>query len=175
MENLRKITDKEIKILKIENRVSYIFCILAFLFTALANLLIYLTIGKINLLTIIIDIAISIIAILLVYIINKPRNKDITNRIKTFELKEVLETRKEVDYEAGSGALYLPVFAKLCSKFWGQSMRSYDKYVLILTSDRTEIHTIDKELFQTIKKGDLVEVYYSKYGNTFLGITSHKE
>lgn len=175
MKNYRELTKKDIKTLKMENRTSYIACLILFLFVGVVNLLIYLISGGISHLTIKIDAVIAIVAFGVVYFVNKPRNKDIAERIKIYELRKVVEIRKEIDYEAGSAALYLPIAAKISWRFWGKPMKPYDKYTLFLASNNVEIHTIDEELHRTIQVSDFVEVYYSKNGNSFLGIALHKE
>lgn len=159
MGNYRKFTEEDLKIIKAENKTNYMLCLLLFSLIAVVNLLIYVTIGNIDSPTLLVDLALIIIATTMVHNANKLRNKDLEERVKRYELRKVIETRKETDHTTRVGII----------------MKPYDKYTLFLASNNVEVHTVDEKLYKTVKSGDFVEVYYSKNANSFLGIALHNE
>lgn len=63
----------------------------------------------------------------------------------------------KVDFETGSGSLYIPVLGDLFPNLWGQKMNPVDKW--ILTIDNI-IYTVDKDFYDSVSEGDKVEIYY---------------
>ncbi|MFV0419044.1 MAG: hypothetical protein ACK5KT_09980 [Dysgonomonas sp.] len=68
--------------------------------------------------------------------------------------------RKEykVDFESGSGSLYIPILGDLFPNLWGQKMNPIAKWILII--DNTE-YCVEKDLYDNIKEGDSVEILHT--------------
>lgn len=67
--------------------------------------------------------------------------------------------RKEykLDFEAGSGSLYIPILGDLFPNLWGQKMNPVDKWILII--DNTT-YTVNKDFYDSVSEGDSVEICY---------------
>ena len=63
----------------------------------------------------------------------------------------------KVDFEAGSGSLYIPVLGDLFPNLWGQKMNPVDKWILVI--DNTT-YPVDKEFYDRVSECDSVEIYY---------------
>ena len=63
----------------------------------------------------------------------------------------------KVDFEAGSGSLYIPVLGDLFPNLWGQKMNPVDKWILVI--DNTT-YPVDKDFSDRVSEGDSVEIYY---------------
>jgi len=74
-------------------------------------------------------------------------------------MKTGIVKKKEykVDYEAGSGSLYIPLLGDLFPNLWGQKMNPVDKWILII--DNTE-YCVGKDIYDNITEGDSVEICY---------------
>lgn len=63
----------------------------------------------------------------------------------------------KVDFETGSGSLYIPVLGDLFPNLWGQKMNPVDKWILTIDN---MIYTVDKDFYDSVSEGDKVEIYY---------------
>ncbi|MBP1637797.1 MAG: hypothetical protein H6Q18_586 [Bacteroidetes bacterium] len=163
-------TKEEIDEIKYAKRYGYIFSSAFIVFGATLLLLIYsfnrfIDFSDLNVIAIIIS-TIGLSYLILVGM-NRKINKDLKSEKKLIETKIVEKKEKTIDYEVGSGSLYVPVLGKLFPKIWGQEMKSYE--VLRLTIDG-EKYNVGKDIFDNIKEGDNIELHWSYYGEIFLGI-----
>lgn len=168
-----KLSTKDIKLIKYEKRIGYVFSSGLFVLGIIWNLS-YLTSSEngVSYLMILINLAIIIVCLLIPYFMNRKYNLDIKYGIKSIKVEAVQNKEELVDYEPGSGKLYIPILGDLFPKQWGQKMRKVHKFVLIIDGAQ---YNIDKNLFDKVKKGDEVEMYYAKYSEMFLGIDKKRK
>lgn len=74
-------------------------------------------------------------------------------------MKTGIVEKKEykIDFEAGSGSLYIPILGDLFPNLWGQKMNLIDKWILVV--DNTEYY-VGKDIYDNITEGDSVEIDY---------------
>lgn len=65
----------------------------------------------------------------------------------------------KVDFEVGSGSLYIPVLGDLFPNLWGQKMNPVDKWILVI--DNTT-YVVDKDFYDSVAEGDRIGIYYDK-------------
>jgi len=65
----------------------------------------------------------------------------------------------KVDFEAGSGSLYIPILGDLFPNLWGQKMNPVDKWILVI--DNTT-YFVDRDIYDRVHEGDSVEIDYNK-------------
>jgi hypothetical protein len=110
--------------------------------------------------------------ILLSFLINRKLNKDLKFGTKKIRIEEVTKKEDKTSYEAGSGTLHIPILGDLFPKLWSKKMKPSYKVFLIINNYRYEI---DKQLYDKVKKGDLVEMHYSQCSETLLSIEQAKK
>ena len=164
----RPLTEKEVKTIRSEKRMGYVFAALVFTIGAFISLV--LTLLKTNatlplVLTIVITMGLSL---LVLYLVNRKHNLDIRNGQKYLKPAKLVDKEKFVSYEAGSGMLYIPILGDLFPKLWGQKMRPATKYYLIVNGEK---HEVDEDTYNTVDPGDEVMMNYTSIGNNLLGIT----
>lgn len=93
---------------------------------------------------------------------NDPKPENETIRIEKIQKKE-----EEPSYEAGSGAMYIPILGDLFPKLWGQKMNPGSRYRLLINGCS---YSVEKELFDKVKEDDSVEMHFSKNGKNLLYI-----
>ena len=64
----------------------------------------------------------------------------------------------KVDFEAGSGSLYIPVLGDLFPNLWGQKMNPVDKWILVINNTT---YSVNKDFYDSVSEGDKVEIYYN--------------
>jgi hypothetical protein len=167
-------TNEEIKDIKYAKRYGYVFSSAFMLFGIILLIVNYTQEKAINILdirtltTIFLTIGVSY---LILFGMNRKINKDLKFEKKLIETKTVEKKENTVDYEVGSGSLYIPGLGKLFPKIWGQEMKSFN--VLRLTIDGEE-YSVGKEIYENVKEGDSIELHWSYYGEIFLGIRLKK-
>ena len=164
-----QLTEKDIKIIKYERRSGIVFSSMFLTFGGILNL-IYLASGRFNIdwtLTFIIDIGIIAFSILLLYFLTRKYNKDLKSGIRKTRVEKVIRKEEQTVYEAGSGALYIPILADIFPSLWSQRMRPIYKHNLIINNYR---YKVDNMIYENIKNGDLVVMYYSEFSETLLSI-----
>ena len=160
-----KLTKENIKTLKYEKRIGFVFAGLIIAFGALINLFIIVSSPEKNwLLLLLIDLCIVGLSYLVAFSMNRKINRDLREGIKVVKTEKIEIKKSEIDYEVGSGALYIPILGDLFSKLWGHKMKEYSKYILIINGVG---HTVEKELFDSVIEGGLIEVHNSKYSDIF--------
>ncbi|HBS86905.1 MAG: hypothetical protein A2W91_12805 [Bacteroidetes bacterium GWF2_38_335] len=166
----RELTEKDRKVLKDEKRIGFVFAGLILSFGGLLNLCYfvwnkseqeYLMIG-------IIDLGVFFLAYLICNRINLKVNRDLKVNIKEILKRKVEEKNEEKSYEAGSGALYIPILGWLFPKLWGQKMRETKKY-LIFTADKK--YEVDKDIYDDLKKDTDFYIHFAKHSETVLSFS----
>ena len=168
-----KLSDKDIKIIKYERRPGIVIPLMILTLAGLFNL-IYLSNSNNSIsqiIILIINSGIITFCVFLSFLINWNYNKDLKAGTKKIEIERVNKKEERTIYEAGSGTLYLPILGYLFPKLWGQPMKPIQKLHLIINHCR---YDIEKEMYDNIKEGDLVEMYYSQYSEILLGIELHR-
>jgi len=162
------LSSEDIKILRKQKRVGYTFSLLFFAFVFLFDLIYFLIQDKINWILIIsVNIGIIVLSFIVLYLMNRQYNKDIKKGEKVILKRNVEKKESLTEYEAGSGALYVPVLGNLFPKIWGQKMRSQNNYYIIANSRK---YLVEKSFFDKIQPGDPINIYFSSYSSTFQGI-----
>ncbi|PKP19940.1 MAG: hypothetical protein CVU05_10210 [Bacteroidetes bacterium HGW-Bacteroidetes-21] len=163
----RELTDKDRKVLKYEKRIGYVFSGLIICFGGLFNLLYFVLneTGQNYLMVSLIDLGILLLAYFVCNRINLKVNRDLKDNLKELLKRKVDKTIEEKSYEAGSGALYIPILGDLFPKLWGQKMRETRKYY-VFTSDTK--YEVDKDVYDELKKGTDFYIHFAKHSETAL-------
>lgn len=163
-----KLTDKDIQRLKNEKRTGFIFSELVLAMGGLFSL-IYWVINPdmegTNLL--LMDTGVIGVSILVSYFMNKQYNKDLNSGTKIILMETVQGKENHKSHKANSGAMYIPILGDLFPKLFGQKMQPALKLNLIINGYRFEV---EKNVFDEVKKDDLIEMHYTIYSEIFLGI-----
>ncbi len=168
-----KLTDNDIKTIKNEKRMGYLFSGIILAFGFLFNLISILAFPEIELTTIaLVDLLIILLCILISYFVNRKFNMDLKSGTKTIKVAQIQKKQMQTSYEAGSGALFIPILGNLFPKLWGQKMKPSDKFNLVIDAVSYEIN---KELYDIVNAGDSVEMNFSKHSKILLGISKKTE
>lgn len=163
----KKLTEKDIKILKYEKRIGYVFSGLILCFGGLFNL-IYFILTKVNpeyLMVGLINLSFVSLSLFVCYSINKKVNLDLQKNTKQLIPFNIVEKIEEKSYEAGSGAMFIPILGNLFPKLWGQEMRESMKYYIVSEKQK---HEVEKEVYDYCKKGDIIFVHTAVHSLTVL-------
>lgn len=166
----KNLTEKDIKILKYEKRIGYVFSGLILCFGGLFNL-IYFILTKVNpeyLMLGLINFGIVLLSLFVCYSINKKVNLDLQKNTKQLIPFNIVEKIEEKSYEAGSGAMFIPILGNLFPKLWGQEMRESMKYFIV--SEKRK-HEVEKEVYDYCKKGDTIFVHTAVHSETVLNFS----
>ena len=158
----QRLTEQDIKELRYQCRPGLVFPIMIIIIVPIFVLMI-LNGFDINYSKTDIGILILIIvsfSILIGHLITRKYLSDIRNGIKEFEIKKIKRKESKLDYEAGSGTLYI-----------GQDMKGFDSYSLIIDNYR---YHVDKELFEDCKDGDEVIFFFGPLSRFRLSIELRK-
>jgi hypothetical protein len=167
-----ELTKQDRKILKYEKRVGHVFAGIILTFGILLSLIFFATnherdglliLLKAWSLLLLMDLIIISLSCLTAFLMNRKVNKDLNAGIKIVTTEKIEWKEHKIDYEAGRGSLYIPGLGDMFPKLWGQKMRPYSKYILILKGIE---YNIEKELFDSVEKGDFVEIHNAKYSET---------
>jgi hypothetical protein len=163
----RDLTEKDRKVLKYERRIGYVLSGLIICFGGFFNLFYFVLnkTGQDYLMVSFIDLGILLLAYFVCNRINKKVNRDLKDITKELLKKRVEKKIEEKSYEAGSGALYIPILGDLFPKLWGQKMRETRKY-FIFTSDTK--YEVEKDVYDDLKKGTDFYVHVATHSWTFL-------
>ena len=165
-----KLTDKDRKVLKYERRIGFVFSGLIVCFGGLFNLL-YFVLNKTELdylMVYLIDLGILLLAYFVCNRINLKVNRDLKDNTKELLKKRVDKKIEDKSYEAGSGALFLPILGNLFPKLWGQKMRETRKYYLFTSDTKYEV---DKVVYDDLKKDTDFYVHFAKHSETVLNFS----
>lgn len=166
----KELTDKDRKVLKYERRIGFVFSGLILSFGGLFNL-IYFVLNKIEqnyLMVILIDLGIVLLSYSVCNRINLKVNRDLKDNKKELLKKRVDKKIEEKSYEAGSGALYIPILGDLFPKLWGQKMRETRRYYIFTSDSKYEV---EKEVYNDLKKDTDFYVHFAKHSETVLNFS----
>ena len=162
-----ELSENDIKKLKYERRIGYVFMIIIYTFGGLFNLMCYIM-EEINLSLIVlifINFGIILLGILVAVLINRDVNKDLKSNDKIVSVKKIIEKHTEKSYEAGSGSLYIPVLGDIFPKLWRQEMRETTKYFIVT---ETYKHEVEKHEYEMFEIGETILVHYGKISGIVL-------
>ncbi|MBB4035523.1 hypothetical protein GGR21_001416 [Dysgonomonas hofstadii] len=160
-----ELTVDDIKYIKGEKRIAYVFSSMLFFFLLLFSLAYYLIYG-IDCIFLIIDASLLPFCFLLPVLMNKKYNTDVKSGVKTAKIEKVQSKEQTKSYEAGSGNLYIPVLGNLFPKMWGSHPRMSYIYYLIINNIR---YRAGKESYEKVESGDYIEVFYTTYSHMQIG------
>jgi len=164
-----ELTKENKKTLKYEKRIGFVFSGLVIAFGALFSLVYIVSNNEKSwLLFTSINFGLIGLSYLIAFSMNRKINKDLRAGIKVVRTEKVEKKMSKIDYEAGSGALFIPILGNLFPKLWGHKMKEYSKYTLVIEGVG---HDVEKELFDSVVEGDLIEIHNSKNSNIFLEFT----
>jgi len=168
-----KLTETDIKKIKYEKRMAFIFSGLLLCFGGLFNLAYILT-NKDRNWTILSLVNLSLLGLcaLIVRLMNRKYNNDLNDGMKIKKLEKVERKENITSYEAGSGAMHSPILGTLFPKIWGQKMKPNQKYILVVNNYEYEV---EKEVFEKVSENEFVEMLYAKHSEMLLGIENHKD
>ena len=152
------LTQEDRKILKYEKRIGYVLSMFIFALGGILSL--YLYVEENWLFFKLISSGTVILSFLTAFLINRKINKDLKTGTKFVRKERIMGTKHEIDYEAGSGALQ------------GGKMKPYSKYTLIINGIA---YNIEKELFENVKEGDLIEIHEAIFSGVLLGFKKLKK
>ncbi|MFA5851022.1 MAG: hypothetical protein WC833_14220 [Bacteroidales bacterium] len=168
MSELMELTESDIKVLKGEKRIAYVFSGMVLVFGLLFNILYMIMIVNNDLLILLsVDAAIILLSFLISYWMNKKINKDIREETTLLRLAEVQGKETVASYEAGSGTLHIPILGDLFPKLWSQKMRESSKFYLIIERYRYEV---GQELYERVNEKEFVKMYFSQHSDILLRI-----
>jgi len=162
-----ELTQQDIKELKYEKRIGYVFAGIILTFCAFFNLWFFATncerewsllLLRDWLLVLLTDFVILILSLLTTFLINRKINKDLFAGIKIVTTEKIEWKEHRIDYKAGSGVK-------------APGMKPFSKYIFILNGIA---YNVEKELFDSVEKGDLVEIHTAKCSEALLGIKKKK-
>lgn len=167
-----KLTPEDIAALRYERRFGYLFPALLLALAVLLNAINFIVKIVPDVITVIfINAAVLMLCLLIHFKISHKVNLDLREGIKVWKKAKVQDKESNVSYEAGSGAMHIPVLGNLFPKLWGQEMRDSSCFYLILNSTRYEV---SRELFEEVNVGDEVRIYYAQNSHSRLGIEKLK-
>lgn len=165
------LTENDRNTIKYERRIAYIFSSTILAFLALFNLVYLKTEQPKNwIIFILVDLGMILMSILVSYFMNKPYNQDLADGTKIIKVEKIQKKEIQIDYEVGSGSLFIPILGNLFPKIWGQEMKEIKKNNLIINGKRYEVQ---KDFFEKVKKDDNVELHYSNISQILLGIETN--
>jgi len=168
-----QLTETDIKKIKYEKRMAFVFSSLLLLFGGFCNLVyIVLSQDKSWILLFVGDFCLIGLCSLIIHVMNRKYNYDLQTGLKTIKLEKVQRKECETSYEAGSGSMHVPILGSLFPKIWGQEMKPSLKYNLIINGFRYEV---SKEIFEKVNENEFVEMQFAKHSDTLLGIEIHKD
>jgi len=163
-----KLTPEDIAALRYERRFGYLLPALLLALAALLNALNFIAkiIPDVRV-VIFANVAVLLLCLLICYKINHKLNLDLKEGIKVWKKGKVQDKESKISYEAGSGAMHIPVLGNVFPKLWGQEMRDSGCYYLIINNTRYEVN---RKLYDEVNAGDEVRIYYAQHSNSRLGI-----
>ena len=161
-----ELTTKNRKTLKNEKRIGFVFSGLIIAFSVLLSSLYILLNNEKNWeLFLLIGFGIICLSYFIAFFMNRKINKDLRAGTKVVRIEKIEEKKHKIDYEAGSGALHIPGLGDLFPNIWGQKMKKYSEYILVVEGVNFDV---EKELFDNVVAGDLIEIHFSQYSKTLL-------
>ncbi|MGA3014947.1 MAG: hypothetical protein ABSD71_13045 [Bacteroidales bacterium] len=163
-----ELTAEDIKKLKYEKRIGYVFSAIIFSFGGLFNVIYFCTpLIELKLIFIlIIDLLILIFGYLICFFMNKGFTNDLKSNKKKDKIERIVRKEEIIDYEAGSGTLDIPILSNLFPKLFRRAMRPIKILYLVIDNNR---YPVDESFYNSVNEDELVIMYYSEYSETLLG------
>lgn len=168
----RSLVEKDILEIKEMTKIGYVIPIIVLFLATIISAYLFIKEPKsvdLNFL-IFIDAFVLLSCILISYQMNRKHYKDLKSGLKKIITAKVTDKQDRSSHEAGGGNLYIPILGDLFPKLWGQKPKKIYWVYFIINQTR---YQVNKELFDTIKPGEQVEMHYTLYGNTLLSIEKH--
>ncbi len=169
----KELTEKERNVLKYERRIGYVFSGIILSFTGFFNLF-YFILNDANFAFLMIGI-VNTCAICFAYLVSKrinlKINRDLIGNTKELLKRKVEEKIEEKSYEAGSGALFIPILGDLFPKIWGHKMNESIKYYILSNNYKYEV---DIKTYNELKIGNDFFIHYAKHSGTILNFSIEK-
>lgn len=158
----KKLTQQEIKDLKMQRRMGYILPFFLFALGSFGGVSVFIfmlnngsfDINPAHIASIIVSMA--LVAVLISFGMNRKYNADIRYGVKNQEKKTVQKKEHKTDYEAGSGKMHI-----------NQKMNTLDVYSLIIENTR---YPVKKELFDKVEENSTVIFNIAPNSKYLLGI-----
>lgn len=109
-----------------------------------------------------------ILALLVFYLVNRSVIKDLKEQEVKVLVAIIVFKKIKLDYEAGSGALFISILGHLFPKQYGATMRPFTTNIFHL--DNGYVLKVDKETYNAYEIGDSVNVLYSRRSEVFLRV-----
>lgn len=149
----KPLTHKEVKELRYQCRMGYVFPGLLFIIGTFVTSAIYElnfnteTKGIIGEMTVVIMFAFGLLSLLISCKMNWKYLSDLRNGEKIVETKIISKKEQKIEYEAGSGTLY-----------FGQEMKGFDSFSIVVENVR---YRIDEKLFDSCAEGEKILFNYA--------------
>lgn len=162
------LSNEDIKIIKNEKRVGYVFSGLILAFGGIGNIVYWVSeTEKVFIIIALINLLLIAASFLIPFFMNRKYNLDLKEGEKIVKTEIIQKKGMITDYEVGSGSLYIPILGDLFPKLWGQKMKEIQKYTVILNGTAQQI---EKNLFEIVNEGDGIEMHFSKHSQILLKI-----
>lgn len=167
---VKVLTERDRRILKFEKRMGFMYSGIILWIGMFLNLLYFLLIesGHNYLLVTLVNIGIIILACFVCMMVNRKLNRDLKANEKELVKKKFEKKLEEKSYEAGSGALYIPILGKLLSKLLGYKMKETIRYYVLTDNHRYEV---GKELYDNLTEGMEFYIHFAKHSNIVLNVS----
>ena len=169
-ERTMNLTEHDRKIIRFESRIGYIFFALVLMSGVFLNLFVAVSsefVMDYNTLFWV-SAGIVVLGFLILYLVNRKYYADLRDGEKVVRKEQVQSKYTEKPYGAGRVATPNPGLRGLFSKLRGQEMGEPLIHYLNINGCR---HEVEKELYDRIKAGDFVNIYFSKHSETWLEIS----
>ncbi len=161
-----KVTTEDVKTIKYEKRLGYLFALFLLALGGIANLFYLATTEKPDLNSLmLVNLLIVGLCVAIPYAMNYKYNRDIKLGSKIVKFGIVQKKEESVSYEAGSGNLYIPILGDLFPKAWSQQMKANKKYGFYIDDYK---YDVSREIYDDVAEGEEVEMHYTAYSEMFL-------
>ena len=162
-----ELSKEELKVIKREMRGGKILFFILILFLILFDI-IYFNLKNTNVSVLILC---NILFVLIGWFIERKINikfyKDIKSNKKISVIKKLQDKISEPHYDPSYQVLQSNVFSMFFSNFSRKEVLPYQKFTLIIENKKYHLHN---DTFDTLKKGDLIEISLTEHSQTVLEI-----
>ncbi|MFC4673663.1 hypothetical protein [Dysgonomonas termitidis] len=162
---MERLTEHDIKIIRDEMRIGFIFSSLFLFADLLFNFVYYIEYG-IDICLILVNIGILSLCILIPFFMNKNYRKDLDAGEKIVELGKIQIKECKKSYEAGSGNLYIPILGNLFPKLWGSQPRLSLLCYLVINNVR---YKVDDDFYNKVNEEEIIKMYFTIHSHMMIG------
>jgi len=166
------LTDKDIQTIKYEKRTAYVFSAFIVALTAVLSLFSLTVYQSGWLALLLVNLGVMALSGFISYRVNLKYDRDIAAGTKLVNVVQVTNKVDHITYEAGSGALYIPILASIFPSLWGQKMKPNVNYKLGINGYS---YVVSKEVYENTRQHGAVEMHYAMHSNTLLGVELPKK